>query len=190
VLIRSDLLIFLTLVTAATLTGCTGLTSANHADPSIPSITSQLTNQMVVVGQRATFSVAATGTAPLIYRWMKNGKSINGATSASYTTPAATSSDDEARFTVLVGDSATQSVISSTAILTVKVLGELKASLSNLDFGDVIVGTHTTVSVTLTAAGGSNVSISNVSISGPHFSASGVVAGLIVMPGQWTEPLT
>jgi len=39
-------------------------------------------------GQTASFSVAATGTAPLSYQWQKNGANIAGATSAGYTTPA------------------------------------------------------------------------------------------------------
>src|SRR5208283_2880784 len=37
-----------------------------------PAITTQPSNQAVTVGQTATFSVAATGTAPLGYQWLKN----------------------------------------------------------------------------------------------------------------------
>src|SRR5258708_3816391 len=63
-----------------------------------PSITTQPTNQTVAAGQTASFSVAATGTAPLSFQWKKNGAAIHGATSSSYTSPATTSSDNGAQF--------------------------------------------------------------------------------------------
>ena len=71
-----------------------------------PSITSHPTSQTVTAGQTATFSVTAAGTAPLSYQWRKNGTNISGATSASYTTPATTTADSGAQFTVLVSNSA------------------------------------------------------------------------------------
>ncbi len=71
-----------------------------------PVITSQPTSQTVVTGQTATFSVAATGTAPLTYQWKKNGANISGATAASYTTPATTSGDNGSTFQVVVNNSA------------------------------------------------------------------------------------
>ena len=71
-----------------------------------PVITSQPTSQTVVTGQTATFSVAATGTAPLTYQWKKNGANISGATAAAYTTPATTSGDNGSTFQVVVNNSA------------------------------------------------------------------------------------
>jgi hypothetical protein len=68
--------------------------------------------------QKSTFSVAATGTAPLGYQWRKNGTAISGATSSSYTTPATTASDDRALFSVVVNNSAGNAT-SSTATLNV-----------------------------------------------------------------------
>ena len=41
----------------------------------------------MIVGQAATFTVAANGTAPLSYQWQKGATPIAGATAASYTTP-------------------------------------------------------------------------------------------------------
>ena len=83
-----------------------------------PSVTTQPASQTVTAGQTASFSVAATGTAPLAYQWRKNGAAISGATSSSYTSPATTSSDNGAQFTVLVSNSA-GSVSSNAATLTV-----------------------------------------------------------------------
>jgi Immunoglobulin domain/PQQ-like domain len=83
-----------------------------------PQISAQPTNQSVSVGQTATFSVTATGTSPLQYQWNKNGTAISGGTSATYTTPATTSGDNGASFTVKASNSA-GSVASQAAVLTV-----------------------------------------------------------------------
>ena len=83
-----------------------------------PTISAQPANQTVPAGQTATFAVAASGTAPLSYQWQKNGANISGATAASYTTPATTSTDNGSTFQVLVSNTA-GSITSSAATLTV-----------------------------------------------------------------------
>ena len=107
-----------------------------------PSITTQPANQTVNVGQTATFSVTANGTAPLSYQWQKGGVAISGATSASYTTPATQSSDNGTTFTVTVTNAA-GSVSSSAATLTVS-----PTTLSCAGFPQT-VGTSTQVCVIL-----------------------------------------
>ena len=82
-----------------------------------PSITAQPAGQSIAVGHTATFKVVATGSAPLSYQWMKRGANINGATSASYTTPAVTSADNGSTFQVKIKNSAGQ-VTSTAATLT------------------------------------------------------------------------
>lgn len=47
--------------------------------PAAPSITTQPAPQSTTVGGSATFSVAATGTAPLAYTWRLNGTALPGA---------------------------------------------------------------------------------------------------------------
>jgi hypothetical protein len=83
-----------------------------------PAITAQPTDQRVVVGVTATFSVMANGTAPLNYQWQKGTTSIAGATASSYTTPATTLQDDGSTFQVVLSNSVS-SVTSSSAKLTV-----------------------------------------------------------------------
>ena len=83
-----------------------------------PAITTQPANQSVTEGQTATFSVTATGTAPLIYQWKKDGTAISGATSSTYSTPATSSADNAAVFTVVVSNG-TGTATSSNATLTV-----------------------------------------------------------------------
>jgi Abnormal spindle-like microcephaly-assoc'd, ASPM-SPD-2-Hydin len=60
----------------------------------------------------------------------------------------------------------------------------LAASKTNLNFGSVKLGGSGALGVTITNAGNSDIAISNVSISGAGFSASGVPTGEILTPGQ------
>jgi hypothetical protein len=147
-----------------------------------PSITTQPASQTVTASQTATFSVTATGTAPLSYQWQKNGTAISGATSSSYTTPITSTSDNGAKFTVIISNSV-GSATSNVATLTVTTPGLLSSSALSLSFGNVNVGSSSTQSVTVTNTGGSNVSISNVTISGAGFNVNGISTGLILSPG-------
>src|SRR5690348_2042009 len=83
-----------------------------------PAITTQPVNQTLTAGQTATFSVVASGTAPLSYQWQKNGTNISGATASSYTTPATATSDSGSTFRVIVTNSA-GTATSNAATLTV-----------------------------------------------------------------------
>jgi hypothetical protein len=60
----------------------------------------------------------ANGTSPLTYQWQKNQLNISGATSASFTTPPATSADNGTSFQVVVTNSVS-SITSNPATLTV-----------------------------------------------------------------------
>ena len=150
-----------------------------------PAITAQPASATITAGQTATFAVTATGTAPLRYQRNQNGTAISGATSASYTTPAETSSANGEQFTVVVSNSA-GSVTSSAAKLTVNAVapGTLSSSASTLTFGNVSVGSSSVLGVTFTNTGSSNVTISNVSINGAGFNGSGVSTGQTLTPGQ------
>jgi len=88
------------------------------AAPVAPTIVTQPASQTVTAGQTATFTVVAAGTAPLSYQWQKNGVSVAGATSASYTTPVTATSDSGSTFAVLVSNTA-GTVTSAAATLTV-----------------------------------------------------------------------
>lgn len=148
----------------------------------IPAITSEPSSETVSVGQTATFSVANSGAAPFSYEWSKNGAAISGATSASYTTPAAAASDNGEQFTVVVSNSA-GTVTSSAAILIVS-SGQLTASATALNYGNVAVGASSSQSVKFTNTGSASVSISNVSVTGAGISSAGVSSGLIIAAGN------
>jgi Immunoglobulin domain len=99
--------------------GCQ-ISCSNRSSPgtTAPTISTQPANQSVSVGQAATFSVVASGNPSPTYQWQKNGNSIGGATSSSYTTPATVAADNGATFRVVVSNSA-GSVTSNAASLTV-----------------------------------------------------------------------
>ena len=96
-----------------------GVTCPNPPSDGLPAISSQPASATVTVGSTATFSVTASSDTALSYQWRKNGTAISGATSASYTTPATTSADNGALFSVVVTN-AKGSVTSANATLTVK----------------------------------------------------------------------
>jgi len=168
-------------------TNSAGSATSNAATLTVnvaPAISTQPANQTIVAGQTATFSVVATGTPSPSYQWQKNGGTITGATSSTYTTPVTTTSDNGALFTVVVTNSV-GSATSNAATLTVNAQTLLlNASSTLLSFGNVPMPTSSTKSVTLTSAGNSSVTISSVTLSGPGYTVSGVATGLILTPGQ------
>lgn len=85
---------------------------------SAPAITVPPASLTVTAGSTATFSVTATGTAPLGYQWQKNGTPILGANGPSYTTPPTIVSDSGSVFKVTVTN-AQGTVTSSGGTLTV-----------------------------------------------------------------------
>src|SRR5467141_1104571 len=127
--------------------GCGGyVAKGTNGSPVAPSITTQPASQTVTVGQTATFSVVAAGTAPLSYQWMKGGTTISGATSSSYTTPATTSSDNNSQFTVMVSNTV-GSVTSNAATLRVSATAVAPSITTQPASQTVTVGQTATFSV-------------------------------------------
>ena len=172
-----------------TVTGAAGSVTSNAATltvntpSSAPSITTQPASKSVIAGQTATFTVSAGGTAPLSYQWNQGGAAISGATSSSYITPVTTTANSGEQFTVTVSNSVGK-VTSSAATLTVSAATfVLNASQTTLSFPSVNVGSNSTLPVTFTNGGNSNVTISGVTVSGAGYTASGVQSGQILTPG-------
>jgi hypothetical protein len=112
-----------------------------------PAVTTQPSAQTVTTGGNATFSVVATGTAPLSYQWFKDGTAISGATLASYTlTTVATSAAGS--YAVNVSNPA-GTVTSGAATLTVNPA----AYLANLSVRTTLA-TAQTLTVGLVVSGG------------------------------------
>src|SRR5438477_368455 len=168
-------------------TGCSGLASTTTTGPvaTAPLITTQPTSQSAAAGQTASFSVAATGTAPLNYQWKKNGAAVNGASSSTYSTPATSSSDNGGQFTVVVSNSA-GSVTSSTAILTVNAsIPPFQVASSQLPGGTA----GSAYSATLSASGGTSPyswSVSSGTLpTGLSLSSAGTLSGTPTVAGSF-----
>ena len=107
-----------------------------------PSITSQPLSQNVFVGATVTFSVTASGAAPLSYRWRKNGVNMSNATNATHSLTSVTT-NDAGGFSVVVTN-AFGAVTSAVATLTVTPVG----TNSNVNPADYINPRFANVTVT------------------------------------------
>ncbi|MBL9202470.1 MAG: immunoglobulin domain-containing protein, partial [Opitutaceae bacterium] len=114
-----------------------------------PTITTQPASLALTAGGNATFTVVATGTAPLSYRWHKNGRSIGNATGASLALTSV-KLDDAAVYTVQVSNSA-GSVVSTPAALTVNSTAGLIATAPASQ--TVNAGAEAKLTVTATGTG-------------------------------------
>jgi hypothetical protein len=99
--------------------GSTGTSTGDKLPPggTAPAITQQPASLTVTAGQAATFSVMATGTAPLSYQWFMNG-TASGTNSDTFSIGAATVGQTGAHIDVTVTNAA-GAVTSAMAILTV-----------------------------------------------------------------------
>ncbi len=88
-----------------------------NAAPVAPSITTQPVSQTVTAGGNATFTVVASGSAPLSYQWRQNGVNLAGATTSTLALTGVTAGQ-AGSYTVAVSNSV-GGVISSAATLTV-----------------------------------------------------------------------
>ena len=111
------------IVNGGTLTGGERITgTVKYA----PTITTQPTSQTVTEGGTATFTVVTSGTEPLSYQWQQSTDSgqswtnIVGATDATYTTEATTTSMNGYQYRCVASNSA-GSATSDAATLTVHV---------------------------------------------------------------------
>jgi hypothetical protein len=93
------------------------LTLASSLASEPPTITAAPASISVPAGGSASFAVGVSGTGPYIYRWQKNGVTIDGAEAASFVIASATAAD-AASYTVRVSN-ALGAAESQAATLTV-----------------------------------------------------------------------
>ena len=147
-----------------------------NAAPVAPTITTPPANQTVTAPQTATFTVVASGTAPLSYQWQKQPSggsfaNISGALSASYTTPATTAADNNAQFRCVVSNGIAPDATSSAATLTVN------AAPSNLK------GYWALNETSGTAAADGSGNANTGTVSGATWNTSGKMGGALTFDG-------
>lgn len=109
---------------------------------------------LLIAGQTATFSVGVSDPNGVTYQWYRNGVAIGGATSATYTTPALTTADNGAVYTVTAtgpGGAPT----SRQAVATVVDALTIGATDVSFDFNDDQIPAGTTLNG---GAGGGTIS--------------------------------
>ncbi len=118
-----------------------------------PVVTQQPASLTVVSGQPAGFTVTASGTAPLAYRWQRNGVDIPGATSATYSIASTAPADTGAVFRAVITNTA-GTATSNNATLTVTTVPPVLTVTQQPANASVTAGASATFSVAGTCSSG------------------------------------
>lgn len=84
----------------------------------------------------------------------------------------------------LVSDAPNSPLVISASGMALAATAVLSSSVSNLDFGSVLVGSTASLGVTLMNVGNANVTISSVLVAGAGFNLTGAGANTVLTPGQ------
>jgi uncharacterized protein (TIGR02145 family)/uncharacterized repeat protein (TIGR02543 family) len=157
------------------------LSVSNNIIP--PSIVTQPSNQAVIEGQPATFSVAANGT-DLTYQWQKDTVSIPNATSTSFSISSAAYADSGSKYRCVVSNTK-GSVTSSFALLSVTKKITAPAITAQPSDQAVTVGQPVTFSVSAT---GTNITYQwqrdSVNISGANNTSYQITSSALTDNGK------
>jgi Immunoglobulin domain/PQQ-like domain len=158
--VRLKLAVLLSLLPLLGLSAC----PTGHPPASGPAITGEPSSQTVTAPAGATFTVTATGAAPLAYTWQSapsgsaSFTAIAGAANASsYTTGATSSGETGTQFRVVVNNSVGPAVTSSVATLTVNAPGTGPPSITTQPTNQTVTAGQT-ATFTVTATGASPLS--------------------------------
>ena len=121
-----------------------------------PTITQQPADLTVTAGQPASFTVAATGTAPLAYQWQRNGVDIAEATGTTYSIVTTVLGDSGAVFRAVVTNAA-GSATSNNATLTVTAAAPVLTITQQPASLSVVAGTSAAFTVAATCSSGTLV---------------------------------
>lgn len=137
----------------------------------LPRITILPVDQSVAVGRNVSFSVVATGTAPLRYQWSKDGRAIAGAVSDTLALTAVTDAD-AGIYSVAVSNAAGTDASRAVTL----VVSPAASWLSNLSVLTSAGGGDETLIVGFVVGGGAGSKPVLIRAIGPSLSAFGVTA--------------
>ena len=173
--------------------------SAQNSGPALSVSANTVNFGNVVVGQNASQSVtlSSTGNAPVTISGVSVAGSLfsaSGVTTPMTLNPGQTAtlnlgftSPHVSSFTGVVTITSNSSAGNLTINMSAAgVAGNpvLSVSASAINFGNVLVGQNASQSVTLSSTGNAPVTISDISVAGSLFSASGVPVPTTLNPGQ------
>ena len=144
-----------------------------------PLIARNMADTTVIVNTEASLRIIALGPN-LGYKWKKDGKEINNATSDRYTI-AATQFADSGSYECIITNSC-GTVTSSKTFLSVKPASKgptLTLSTRTIDFGCINKGTtkDTVISALITNTGNEELNITAITLSGPAATNYSIVSG-------------
>ncbi|MGB7569057.1 MAG: immunoglobulin domain-containing protein, partial [Chitinivibrionales bacterium] len=126
------------------------MTLTVDSPPAISSITVSPSAMPVCSGTQVAFTVSASGAAPLIYTWKKNGSAVtNGPNNAVYTITSVAVTDS-GQYSCTVSNGCTPSATSSNVHLTVSMPPTISAPATNTTISKIV---GDTVTLTVTASG-------------------------------------
>jgi hypothetical protein len=195
-------LLLLTVTGAGILSGCAGL--ANSANPNLTPDEVQITPAAlsfpnVKVGQQSTQTATLTNTGSKPVHITQLSSSAAEFSTSGLAMPLTLAPGQSAQFRVAFKTSSVGSVSGELSAMTsrgggstkVKLNGnsgknasQLSLSTTSLSYGNVLVNGTSTRAVMLSNSGSSDLTISQVAVSGSGFSASGVAVPATVPPGQ------
>ena len=134
------------------LSGCGGggggtTTGGSSATP--PAVTLQPQSLILSAGSPATFTVTASGTAPLSYQWRKGGTGISGATAPSFTI-GATATADSGSYDAVVSNAAGTA---TSAVATLQVNAVAIAPAITAQPQSLVLSAGSPATFTVTASG-------------------------------------
>ncbi len=197
--------LFLSVVSISGCVGVTGAPKTSSLQPTTSSVASisvapaSINFGSVPLGGTASQSVTVSNEGTSNLTITQASASAAGVTITGVTLPLVIDAGKQSTFNVVFTPKAAGTLASEVFIMsnfsatphTVSLSGigmastaALSASVPALNFGSIVVGKSSALTVKLTNVGNSNVTISKVTVSGATYTATGVSAGLILSPGQ------
>jgi Cep192 domain 4/Abnormal spindle-like microcephaly-assoc'd, ASPM-SPD-2-Hydin/HYDIN/CFA65/VesB-like, Ig-like domain len=166
-----------------------GLLALNPSSESFGSVSVGTTKSQAVTitnGSASSVSISqiSVNSSAFSISGMSAPTSLGASQSTTFILSFAPSSSGNASGTVTITSDAPNPSLTMAASGTGVVPGALGTNPTSLSFGNVNVGSKTTLSETITNTGGSSVSINTVAITGTGFSVSGITTPLTLNGGQ------
>lgn len=190
------------------ISGCVGVTGAPKSSSLQPGTSSLASISVapasinfgsVPLGSTASQSVTISNRGTSNLTITHANASAAGVTITGVTLPLVIDAGKQSTFNVIFSPKAAGTVVGQVSVIssvsatpsTVSLSGiamastaVLSASVPSLNFGSVVAGKNSALTVRLTNVGNSNITVSKVTVSGTAYAATGVSAGLILSPGQ------